>query len=310
MVWTTVKLLMTDQWVRAHHEALILITRRGQHRMITQLRAGLALACAGALVSVPALVATSASAMPTEQQAGQSLTITVGKGSLKLQGLKGLRAGRVKLTVKGKPAPVSIMSLDRGYTLAKLSKDYKAANKGDMKALKRAIANTTWYGGFGSGNTGSIVLPRAGTYLAAVMTNRVMAPTWFKVGAVKKSPAPSVDVTIKARKAMKWASPEHLPTSGTLKFKNSDTQPHFLSIQQVEEGTTIEQVMEALASPEEPAWLLPAGAHTDVISPGRQMTMDYDLPAGQYVLLCFFPDPAMKGMPHAMMGMVKMVHVM
>lgn len=278
--------------------------------MFTHLRTGLALVCAGALVSVPALVTTSASAMPAEEQAGQSLTITVGKGTLKLKGLKGLRAGHLKLTVKGQPAPVSIMSLDRGYTVRELSQDYKAANKGDMKALKRAIASTTWYGGFMSGSTGSITLPRAGTYVAAVLANRVMAPTSFRVGAVKKSPAPSVDVTIKARKGMKWGSPEHMPMSGTLKFKNSDTQPHFLMMQQVEDGTTIEQVMEGLQSEEEPAWLLPGMAYTDVISPGRQMTMKYDLPAGQYVLLCFFPDPSMKGMPHSMMGMVKMVHVM
>jgi hypothetical protein len=46
-----------------------------------------------------------------------------------------------------------------------------------------------------------------------------------------------------------------------------------------------------------------------VISPGRSMTVDYDLPPGQYVLLCFMPDPKMHGMPHALMGMIKMVHL-
>ena len=43
---------------------------------------------------------------------------------------------------------------------------------------------------------------------------------------------------------------------------------------------------------------------TGSLSPGRSMTVDYDLPGGQYVVLCFFPDPKMGGMPHAMMGMV------
>ncbi|QBX56540.1 hypothetical protein EXE58_14415 [Nocardioides seonyuensis] len=278
--------------------------------MFTHLRTGLALACAGVLVSVPALVTTSASAVQAEQQAGQSLIITVAKGSLKLKGTSGLRAGRVKLTVKGQPAPVTIMSLAKGYTLRELSTDYKAANKGDMKALKRAVANTTWYGGLSSGSTGTVVLPRAGTYIAAVMANKVMGPTTFEVGAVKKSGTPSVDGTITARKGMKWGGADHLPTKGTLRFKNSDTQPHFLSMVQVEEGTTIDDVMDGLQSEEEPAWVLSGGAHTDVLSPGRQMTMDYDVPAGQYVLLCFFPDPKMKGMPHSMMGMVKMIHVM
>lgn len=278
--------------------------------MITQLRAGLALACAGALVSVPALVTAPASAMQADRQAGQSLTITVAKNALRLKGANGLRAGRIKLAVKGKAAPVSIVSFARGYSVRDLAKDYAAANKGDMKALKRAIAGTTFHGGFASGGTGTIVLPKAGSYTAVVMANKVQAPTAFKVGAVKKSKAPSVDGTITARKGMKWGGSDHLPTEGTFSFKNSDTQPHFVVLQQVQEGTTVEDVMESFKSEGQPAWALPAGLETDVLSPGRQMTMDYELPAGQYVVLCFFPDPKMKGMPHSMMGMVKMIHVM
>ncbi len=278
--------------------------------MFTHLRTGMALVCAGAMISVPALVTSSASAMTAEQQAGQSLTITVAKGSLRLRGTKGLRAGRVTLAVKGKPAPVSIVSFARGYTLRELAKDYAATSKGDMKALKRVIANTTWHGGLMSGSTGTIVLPRAGTYTALVMANKIMAPTTFRVGAVKASKAPSVDATLTARNGLKWGGASHLPAKGTLKFKNADDQPHFALLQQVQEGTTMEQVMEGLQGEEEPAWLLPAWAQTDTLSPGRQMTMDYELPVGQYVLLCFFPDPKMKGMPHAMMGMAKMVHVM
>ena len=278
--------------------------------MFTHLRTGVALVCAGAMISVPALVTSSASAMTTDQQAGQSLTITVAKGSLKLRGVNGLRAGRIKLAVKGKPAPVSIVSFAKGYTLRELAKDYAASNKGDMSALKRMIANTTWHGGLMTGGTGTIVLPRAGTYTALVMANKIMAPTTFRVGSVKAAKAPSVDATITARNGPAWGGASHLPTKGTLKFKNADDQPHFALLQQVQEGTTMEQVMEGVQSEEEPEWLLPAWAQTDTLSPGRQMTMDYELPVGQYVLLCFFPDPKMKGMPHAMMGMVKMIHVM
>ena len=39
------------------------------------------------------------------------------------------------------------------------------------------------------------------------------------------------------------------------------------------------------------------------------MTVDYDLPPGQYVIMCFFPDPNMQGMVHALMGMLKMIHL-
>lgn len=278
--------------------------------MITQLRTGLALACAGAMVAVPTLVSTAASAQQGEQQAGQSLTVTVTKGGLKLKGTAGLRAGHIKLAVKGKPAPVVIASFVRGYSVRDFAKDYAAANKGDMKALKRVIRKTTLYGGMMSGNKGSIKLPRAGTYHALVAADRLRGAAEFRVGSVKKSKAPRADATITARPGMKWAGPEHMPAKGTLRFKNTAKEPHFLLLQQVAEGTTVEDVMAGLQSEEEPEWLLPGWTQTDVLSKGRQMTMNYDLPPGQYVMLCFFPDPKMKGMPHAMMGMVRMVHLM
>jgi len=70
-------------------------------------------------------------------------------------------------------------------------------------------------------------------------------------------------------------------------------------------------VLEALQNEQgpEPSWILPAGMETGTLSPGRSMTVDYDLPAGQYVVMCFFPDPKMGGMPHALMGMLRMIHL-
>ena len=47
---------------------------------------------------------------------------------------------------------------------------------------------------------------------------------------------------------------------------------------------------------------------TDAISPGYAQTLNYSLPAGEYVELCFFPDPK-TGIPHAFMGMVKTVQL-
>ena len=48
---------------------------------------------------------------------------------------------------------------------------------------------------------------------------------------------------------------------------------------------------------------------TGSLSPGHSMTVDYDLPPGHYAVMCFFPDPKMKGMPHAYMGMVRVIHL-
>jgi hypothetical protein len=43
-----------------------------------------------------------------------------------------------------------------------------------------------------------------------------------------------------------------------------------------------------------------------VLSPGIRHAVDYDLPAGRYVLLCFIADES-DGMTHAVMGMHKVI---
>jgi hypothetical protein len=40
---------------------------------------------------------------------------------------------------------------------------------------------------------------------------------------------------------------------------------------------------------------------------GHAMVLHTHIPAGEYALMCFFADPE-TGMPHAFMGMVKIVH--
>ena len=104
-----------------------------------------------------------------------------------------------------------------------------------------------------------------------------------------------------------------LPAKGRFLLKNKGNTgfPHFVVLQQVKEGTTTDQVLEYLQSGEEapPAFGLPASFETGSVSPGRSLTANYDLPAGQYVVMCFFPDPKMGGMPHALMGMLEMIHL-
>ena len=39
------------------------------------------------------------------------------------------------------------------------------------------------------------------------------------------------------------------------------------------------------------------------------MAMNYSLPRGDYVLVCFWPDANMGGMPHAFMGMYRGIKV-
>lgn len=46
-----------------------------------------------------------------------------------------------------------------------------------------------------------------------------------------------------------------------------------------------------------------------MVSPGKSMTMRYSLPPGNYVMICFWPDADMGGMPHAFMGMYRGIRI-
>jgi hypothetical protein len=255
----------------------------------------------------------SASASPSAGRAESALrtvTIKVAKKAITVRGTRGLHAGRVKVQVRGK-GTAEIIMFDRGYSYRTFRKDVAAVDKGDMKALKRAIARTTFLGGVQPGGSGTVVLPKAGDYTVFSFASRGHAV--LRAGAVKPSRTPKVDGKIIGRTGPSWGGSTHLPAKGTFMFKNADrTVPHFVELLQVAEGTTIDQVMGFLMSEEQgppPEWVLPGRMDTASLSPGRKMTVDYDLPPGQYVVLCFFPDPNMKGMPHAFMGMVEMIHL-
>lgn len=284
-------------------------------RLPRSARTGIALACASTLVAAPLLVPTTASAAPAvrAEAALQSITIKVAKKAITVRGAKGLDAGRVRVDVKGRGV-AEIMMFDKGYDGRDFRKDLAAfERKNDIKALKRFLANTEILGGVQPGGSGTIVLPKAGEYAVFSFGSRDLGQ--FTAGrATRSAPAPAVDGKIVGRTGPKWGGSSHLPAKGTFLFKNADrTVPHFVLMQQVAEGTTKEQVLEVLMSEEQgppPEWFLPATLETGSLSPGRKMTVDYDLPPGQYVVLCFFPDPNMKGMPHALMGMVEMIHLM
>jgi len=92
---------------------------------------------------------------------------------------------------------------------------------------------------------------------------------------------------------------------------NADDTVHFMQLQPVGPGTTDRDVQRAL----EATGGLSVGGLADttrptvgseVLSPGVRHAVDYDLPAGRYVLLCFIADES-DGMTHAVMGMHEVI---
>ncbi|WP_139227693.1 hypothetical protein [Nocardioides alpinus] len=265
------------------------------------------------LLSSPTVAGASSAA--TSSAAMPHITAKVTKQGIVVRGTAGLRAGRVHLTVKG-PGTVEFVSFDPGYTADDFVSDVnKCGEKCNVKALKRALANATIHGGM-TGGTGTIVLPTAGSYTPFTIGERgaVVGQPFRVSGPPRKSSAPSVDGKILAKKGLSWGGSSMLPAEGRFLFKNKRDSgvPHFVQLQQVEVGTTADQVIDALLAGENgpPPPFLEAGLLTGTLSPGHSMTVDYDLPPGHYAVICFFPDPNMKGMPHAFMGMVRVIHLM
>ncbi|MCF6379674.1 hypothetical protein L2K70_18845 [Nocardioides KLBMP 9356] len=274
---------------------------------------------AAALVCSPLLLAPgTANAKPvsvSSRAATPMLTATLTGKTIKVSGPSKLRPGRVRMSVSGKGV-VELAMFRSGYDAADFAADVnKFGAKNDVKALKHALANTTILGGFEGGGSGTLVLPKAGSYTPFSLGDKgvVLGDPIMVKGAKRKSATPSTDGRIIAKAGLSWGGSSTLPAKGRLLFKNRGNTgvPHFIAMQQVQEGTTTDQVLEYFQSGDQgqPSWGLPAGLETGSISPGKSVTVNYDLPPGQYVVMCFFPDPTMGGMPHAFMGMLEMIHL-
>lgn len=273
---------------------------------------------------VTGIGAAAGASHPThaKQAATPTITVTAAKGSFKVSVPKKLPAGTVDIVSTGttKGAAFSIASLKSGYSLADLKKDYIASNqnsKSALKALNHLVDNTTFYGGLDATKSqslsGTVVLPKPGTYYLASEAKKLKHVTKLTVtGKASKGSPVTSSATVKAKSGDRFGGDTSLPASGTITFKNvskgSTASPHFLVLQHVSDGTTKKEIEAYFASGsnQPPSFIQTGGSTTDVISPGHQMTETYDLPAGTYAELCFFPD-LKTGMPHAFMGMIKIV---
>lgn len=126
-----------------------------------------------------------------------------------------------------------------------------------------------------------------------------------RVHSDRESEGPVVRLT----SADRFISPRTLPADGTITVKNVADTIHFMSISPVKKGTTDAQIQaffDSGAQVQPPFFVDGPSVGMDVLSPGRQLELTYKLPAGTYVLMCFIADDV-TGMPHAFMGMHKVV---
>jgi uncharacterized cupredoxin-like copper-binding protein len=94
----------------------------------------------------------------------------------------------------------------------------------------------------------------------------------------------------------------------TLKVTNQGQEPHELTVLRLE-GITAQQAQEILAAP--PGQGAPAGPPPfkdaggfQAIMPEQSGWATLDLPAGEYIVVCFVPSPANAFAPHVALGMM------
>lgn len=242
-------------------------------------------------------------------------------GKIKLaHGPRSFRPGRIafKVTSQSSAATLGFVRFAKGYDFKHFRKDLVAMTKGNMKALKRAIKHTTFLGGAGdlgpAAVRGTVVLPRAGTYTVYNFGGKApKSPlTLHATGRASHRGAPTTDATLTAVNGIRFGGASTIPQQGTVLLKNTASDsPHFFELDQVQPGTTAQDILTYFQSGSQapPTFFVGPGFGTEVLGPHTSMTMNYHLPAGTYAELCFFPDPSMHGMPHAAMGMIRIITV-
>jgi hypothetical protein len=203
-----------------------------------------------------------------------------------------------------------------GYSAADAARDIeKGLDGGNVQAIKRFEANVTLLGGMAveMGTPGKLaVVLEPGDYWA-LDTNTNDPDKFFPfsvAGADTGNVMPEAGATIKAVQDTTWANkPASIPNKGMMTFKNKASQNHFIVMVKLKKGMTYQDFKKWFAAsmdgpPSGPSPVnFDIGMDSGVVSPGHSATFKYNLPKGDYVMLCFWPDAAMGGMPHAFMGM-------
>lgn len=220
-----------------------------------------------------------------------------------------VRAGRITFVVRTAKGghTMQIARLRHGYTMQQAGADINKAFGGDVDAVNRVDNGVDFRGGAEAhpsrpgqfttslGRGHYVVLDQNGPGLAMLDVHGTRAP--------RRAPHATGAIDIFT---YGFAPSGTLPHRGFVHLANRSDQPHFVEFQHVKRGTTPKMVRRALMGNSRPAWALPGGTGTGVMSPGRGQVFRYDLKPGRYLIACWWPD-FKTGMPHAMMGMWKLI---
>jgi len=270
---------------------------------VAAIAVALATAVTGAVLG-PAQ-ANAAGSIPT-------IRATVGNTTIRLTSHT-VTSGLVRFTVVAPTArTVQLYRLRTGYTRGAFRRDLEDATMGMVDAVRRVDHGVVWAGGaeakrFRPGRFAQRLT--AGTYF--LMDQNGPARTWLTVtGKARPRGGIATAGVIVGTAQERFRAPLVLPHRSWVVFKASPGEPHYLLMQRVKLGTTRADVRKFISSGahHRPRWLRRGEAASGMISGGSRTLFHYNLPAGRYVLLCYWPS-SKTGLPQADMGMYRMINL-
>jgi hypothetical protein len=266
-----------------------------------------AAAVVGSLVTATSAQAAAPAPVPTVVVHVNNHRVLVGSNNV-------IHAGRVlfKVVTGNGDHLINIARLRNGYTLPQFGNDVQNGFGGNTQAVRRVDRNVVFRGGAEArpNNPGafSAELP-AGRFL--FLDQNTFKYAWVQV--VGKAPSRQ---TVPNRSRIALFSygfdpnMQSIPHQGFTLLTNKADQPHFIEFQRVKQGTTNAQVRRFFknGAQGQPSWALRASEGSGVITQGQHSALWINLPRGEYVIACFWPD-FRTGMPHALMGMWKLIQL-
>ena len=200
-------------------------------------------------------------------------------------------------------APGALLArLNEGVTLEQLN---EGLSQPDPTA---AVALVSLLGGASNTTDGQLIVDlQAGQHvLVNFPEDGPPSAVPFTAGEPSGATAPTPDVTVDLVD-FNFAIPAEIEAGPQVwQISNKGQQWHEMAIVKLSEGATVADVVAMLQSEEEPAGPPPFEevAFWSPNSPGETGYVTWDLPAGEYTVLCFLPDLAGDMSAHAAHGMV------
>ncbi len=219
---------------------------------------------------------------------------------------------RIVLTNSGaEPHHVQFLRLNDGVTVPQFEQAFKQA-EGPALALTKQVGGV---GAIHPGGTASAVLNLpAGEYvILCFIPSPADGVAHHAKGMVKSlivnpaegtAAAPQADLVVRLKDFV-FDMPNKLPTGSlTIQVVNDGPEPHELNLLKLEEGKTLNDLIQFLNGAGGPPPFAPVGGMNG-LDTGLTGYAEIDLAPGNYVAICNIPSPMHQGNPHFSLGMIR-----